>query len=135
MCILTYVSTLAVTLFTLWFPVPCSAQIAVPLTTSLPLEVRSPYLNFWTHPSNTRGNTTTSAEVFAKAVCHVNFLLLASYVLVDSMRFLCISYLDAPLYFELMVSHIQFLDNSPSPTGRTSPGRTLLLLAPFLRWT
>ncbi|KAI0280295.1 hypothetical protein BGY98DRAFT_1076449 [Russula aff. rugulosa BPL654] len=72
MCILTYVSTLAVSLFTLWFPVPCSAQIAVPLTTSLPLEVRSPYLNFWTHPSNTRDNTTTSAEVFAKAVRHLS---------------------------------------------------------------
>ena len=67
MCILTFVSALAVSLL-LWFPVHCTAQIAIPLTTSLPLEVRSPYLNFWTHPVNTSGNTTTSAEIFAKAV-------------------------------------------------------------------
>jgi hypothetical protein len=76
MRILTYLSTLAVSLLTLWFPVLCTAQIAVPLTTSLPLEVRSPYLNFWTQPSNTSGNTT-SAEFFAKAVRHVNSFLLA----------------------------------------------------------
>lgn len=68
MRILTYFSTLAVSLLTLWFPVPCTAQIAVPLTTSLPLEVRSPYLNYWTSPSNTSGNTTTSSELFAKAL-------------------------------------------------------------------
>jgi hypothetical protein len=77
MSILTYVSTFAFSLLILWFPVSCTAQIAVPLTTSLPLEVRSPYLNFWTHPSNTSGNTTTSAEFFAEVVRHVNFLLLA----------------------------------------------------------
>jgi hypothetical protein len=77
MRILTYLSTLAVFLLTLCFSVPCTAQIAVPLTTSLPLEVRSPYLNFWTQPSNTSGITTTSAEFFAKAVRHVNSLLLA----------------------------------------------------------
>ena len=70
MCILTYVSTLAVSLLTLWFPVPCIGQIAIPLTTSLPLEVRSPYINFWTHSSNTSSNTTT--ESFARAVRHVN---------------------------------------------------------------
>jgi hypothetical protein len=75
MRILTYLSTLAVSLLTLWFPVPCAAQIAVPLTTSLPLEVRSPYLNYWTSPSNTSGNATTSAEFFEKAVRHVNSFL------------------------------------------------------------
>ena len=76
MCILTYVFTLAVSILTLWYPVLCTAQIPVPLTTSLPLEVRSPYLNFWTNPSNTSGNTTTNAEFFAKAVRHLNSFLL-----------------------------------------------------------
>lgn len=75
MCILTYVFTLAVSIVTLWFPVPCAAQIPVPLTTSLPLEVRSPYLNFWTNPPNTSGNETTNAEFFAEAVRHLNSLL------------------------------------------------------------
>ncbi len=68
MRILTYVSTFAGFLLTSWLLVPCIAQIAVPLTTPLPLEVRSPYLNFWTRPSITSRNTTTSAELFAEAV-------------------------------------------------------------------
>jgi hypothetical protein len=76
MRILTYISIFAVSLLTLWFPMPCTAQIAVPLTTPLPLEVRFPYLNFWTSPSNTSGNTIASDEFFARAVRHANFLLL-----------------------------------------------------------
>ncbi|KAN0113464.1 hypothetical protein V8E52_007745 [Russula decolorans] len=75
MRILTYLPTLAVSLLTFWFPVPCTAQIAVPLTTSLPLEVRSPYLNYWTSPSNASDNTTTSAEFFAKALSGRTVLL------------------------------------------------------------
>jgi len=135
MRILTYISIFAVSLLTLWFPVPCTAQIAVPLTTSLPLEVRSPYLNFWTSPSNTSGNTIASDEFFARAVRHANFLLLTIGLrLVDSIRLLCISYPGAPRYFGLMVSHIQSLDNLPSPTGQMSLDRSSLPLAPFLLW-
>jgi hypothetical protein len=97
MRILTYLPTLAVSLLTFWFPVPCTAQIAVPLTTSLPLEVRSPYLNYWTSPSNASDNTTTSAEFFAKAVRHVN-----SFLLVIHLR---ISRLDASPFVLVIWTH------------------------------
>ena len=72
MRILTYVSTSAA-LIPFLFPVPCLSQIPVPFTFPLPLEVRSPYLNFWTQPPSSSGNTTTSAKLFfAEAVRHLN---------------------------------------------------------------
>jgi hypothetical protein len=85
MRVLAYVSTFAIALIPLLLPVPCTAQIAVPLTIPLPLEVRSPYLNFWTRASNSSGNATTDAEFFfAEAVRHVSpFFWQSTYHLVD----------------------------------------------------
>jgi hypothetical protein len=66
---LTWVSALAVALVPSLFPASCAAQIAVPLTIPLPLEVRSPYLNFWMLAPSWSENTTTSTEFFfAEAV-------------------------------------------------------------------
>jgi hypothetical protein len=73
MHMLTYVSSLAIVLIPLLFSVPCTAQIAVPLTIPLPLEVRSPYLNYWTRAFNSGGNATANKEFFfAEAVRHVH---------------------------------------------------------------
>jgi hypothetical protein len=81
MRILTCVGTFAVALIALLFPVPCAAQIAVPLTIPLPLEVRSPYLNFWTRASSWSLNTATSAGLFfAEAVSHVTPRFLSIYL-------------------------------------------------------
>jgi hypothetical protein len=72
MRIQTYVSTFAA-LIPFLLPLPCLAQIAVPFTFPLPLEVRSPYLNFWTQPPSLSGNATTSAKLlFAEAVRRLN---------------------------------------------------------------
>ncbi|KAI0283549.1 hypothetical protein BC826DRAFT_189688 [Russula brevipes] len=57
------ISTLAGALLPLLFPYPVIAQTAVSLTNPLPLEVRSPYLNFWT-PVPTSDSNISSAEFF-----------------------------------------------------------------------
>jgi hypothetical protein len=73
MRMLAYFSTLAIALLPPLFSVSCAAQIAVPLTIPLPLEVRSPYLNFWTRASDPGGNATANKEFFfAEAVRHVH---------------------------------------------------------------
>ena len=72
MHMLAYFSTLAIALLPSLFSVSCAAQIAVPLTIPLPLEVRSPYLNFWTRASDPGGNATVNKEFFAEAVRHVH---------------------------------------------------------------
>lgn len=58
MHISTYVPISAVALFFAFFPPTSVAQTAPQLTSRLPLEVRSPYLNFWTPPPSLSANST-----------------------------------------------------------------------------
>jgi hypothetical protein len=132
MHILTHVSTFAAFVLFL-FPVPCLAQIEVPLAVPLPLEVRSPYLNFWTRPPSSSGNTTTSANLFfAEAVRHLNPPSSDDPLTFESTPLH--SFPGVPLYFGLTVLRIRSLDNPLLPIIRISPGPSLLLLAPFSPW-
>jgi hypothetical protein len=69
----TYLPMSAVALFFTFFLLPSSVaqtvgQTAVSLTTPLPLEVRSPYFNFWTPPYSPTSDLNSTEYFFTQAV-------------------------------------------------------------------
>jgi hypothetical protein len=61
-----YISKLAIALLLFLFPAPSTAQNTPP-TNSLPLEVRSPYFNFWTPVSDA---ALSDVQYITQAVRH-----------------------------------------------------------------
>ncbi len=68
MRISSYVPISVAALFLTFFPHTSVAQTAFELTSQLPLEVRSPYFNFWTHPYSPSGILNSSDYFFTQAV-------------------------------------------------------------------